>query len=135
MKNRMNVRLAIFGVIATVLTAAIVVPLVAQPEPPISPYPGPKVKAVDLIVPPGVYSSFVFTYSAKGGEDSAQVVLKTVSGNLTLMVPPDESIVIPMGTNFTLGQQGTIVVPSGVGVVSVAGITPSGPVTFEAAKK
>ncbi|MBC7772306.1 MAG: hypothetical protein H7210_07425 [Pyrinomonadaceae bacterium] len=131
MKNRMNARLGALGVVAAVLTAAVVVPLVAQPEFPTAPVPGKSGKNTELLVPPGVYSAFVFSSEAS----SFKVAFRTTSGVMTIIVPANDTVVIPMPGNFTLGQQGAIMFISAGGSLFASGITPSGPVTFEHVKK
>lgn len=135
MNTRLTARLGIVGMAVALLTAAVVVPLAAQPDFPASPSPGRKDKPGDLIVPPGVYSALVFAYG--GGSDSGgvRVTFKTAGGSMTVVIPANDTVVVPMPANFTLGQQGTVVVHAGGDRVSVSGVTPSGPVTFEPAKK
>ncbi len=120
------------GSFALVLVAFIAFPLWAQPTYPTS--PSGKSASIELVVPPGIYQTFVF--AADGTSQSvARAVLKTPSGELTITARGGETVVVPLA-NWSLSQQASLTISEGNGVsMTVGAITVAGPVNFAPAKK
>jgi hypothetical protein len=121
---------------------AAAVPLTLQPEP-ARPQPVPKnpdfwpekktpSSPGELVVPPGIYTSLVF---ANAGPSPAKVAFKAPNGEMTVLVAAGSTVVLPCGNGWQLGQQGTVTFTEAPGVVFASGMTTSGPVMFEGAKK
>jgi len=114
------------------LCAIVAFPLRAQPNYPVSPTTKPPAK--ELIVPPGIYTSFIFACEGADGQ-SGRATFKAGSGEMTVVVRAGDSVVVPMA-NWSLGQQATITLSESTRVtITVSAITTSGPVKFEPAKK
>lgn len=136
-------RMGLFGALAVLGGVAAAVPLVAQLEParlPQQPVPrDPNFwperntsASAELVVPPGIYTSLVF---ANSGSKAAKLAFKAGSGEMTVMVEAGSTVVLPCGTGWQLGQQGSVTITESPGMVFASGMTTSGPVAFEAKKK
>lgn len=126
------------SVCASVLGVAVLacVPLLAQPEPkPKFPTSPTSKLLTELVVPPGIYTGFVFAIDGTG-DIGMHVTLRSASGELHVVVPQGETVVVPVGT-WSLGQAGTIKTESPFmeRQFFVTGLTTSGPVQFKPAAK
>ncbi|MGE3108247.1 MAG: hypothetical protein AB7G11_09800 [Phycisphaerales bacterium] len=119
------------GAIGVAVVAAAIPLLAQQPYPTV---PSGKTTVKDLVVPSGIYQTFVLACSGNA-DSTARVVLKTPSGELTVIVRGGDTSVVPLGS-WTLAQQATMKVTEGPGAtLYVSAMTVGGPVNFDQAKK
>lgn len=105
-------------------------PMLAQPEKPRL-VPSEIPHTIEFVVPPGIYTSFVFANMYDG---PVKLTLDSSAGSMTI-VADKGTVVVPCGAGLQLGQQGAVICRGTTDMIFASGMTTTGPIAFEEAKK